>query len=219
MMGLFWRRDVPSIISVLPPLTFCLLSAPLLLRGNLYENSRLADFTTPAALLVAALSAMVWRVRLAGATRWALRITLVIAVLVSVLAVSAFGQLPRRIAAILTLVDEHRLNEESSRLWQGLTAAPPPLDWIPREGGVRGAVEYLRACTTPADRILVFGFYPDVLYFSGRGAATDRVVILRGFGIDPGEERRTVSRNQEAPRRSGDCRNQLGQRVTGRSRA
>jgi 4-amino-4-deoxy-L-arabinose transferase-like glycosyltransferase len=192
VVTLLWRRSVPPVLDVLPPLTLCLLSAPLLLRGNLYENSRLADFTTPAAMLAAALAAMVWRVQ-PGRVARLLRITLVIAVSISTLAVSAFGQLPRRATAILTLVDEHRLSEESSRLWQGLMGVPPPLDWIPREGGVRGAVEYLRECTNPPDRILVFGFYPDVLYFSGRGAATDRVVLLRGFGIDADEERATVS--------------------------
>jgi hypothetical protein len=199
VVTLIWRRRVRSVIDVLPPLTLCLLSAPLLLRGNLYENSRLADFTTPGAMLLAAAAATAWRSQLSRVARLGLRVALVIAVSISALAVSAFGQLPQRTAAILTLVDEHRLNEESSRLWQGLTTAPPPLDWVPREGGVRGAVEYLRRCTNPSDRILVFGFYPDVLYFSGRGAATDRVVILRGFGIDPDEERTTVSAIMKHP--------------------
>jgi hypothetical protein len=39
----------------------------------------------------------------------------------------------------------------------------------------------------------VFGFYPDIVYFSGRGSAADRIVLLRGFGVDPAEERTTVS--------------------------
>jgi 4-amino-4-deoxy-L-arabinose transferase-like glycosyltransferase len=193
VVTLLWRRGVASVLDVVPPLTLCLLSAPLLLRGNLYENSRLADFTTPAALLAAAVAATAWRLPLSSVARLALRATLVIAALVSALAVSAFGQLPQRTAAILTLVDEHRLSDESSRLWRGLTAVPPPLDWIPREGGVRGAVEYLRDCTDASDRVLVFGFYPDVLYFSGRGTAADRVVILRGFGTDADDERTTMS--------------------------
>ena len=193
VVTLFWRRGVLPVLDVLPALTLCLLSAPLLLRGNLYQNSRLADFTTPAAMLAAAVAGAAWHCRLGRTVRLLIRIPLVLALLVSGMAVSAFGQLPRRTAAVLTLVGEHRLSEESSRLWQGLMAIPPPLDWVPREGGVRGAVEYLRACTTQSDRIVVFGFYPDVLYFSGRGAATDRVVILRGFGIDPDEERATVA--------------------------
>ena len=64
---------------------------------------------------------------------------------------------------------------------------------------MRGAVEYLRECTAPFDRVLVFGFLPDVLYYSGRGAAADRAVILRGFGTDPDEERTTIAAMNRHP--------------------
>ena len=129
----------------------------------------------------------------ARAGRRAVTLVVVIVAAVSVLAIGSIGQLSTRMMAIARLVDEHRVSEEATRLWAGLRASPPPLEWVPREGGVRGAVEYLRGCTNPADRVFVFGFFPDVLYFSGRAAAADRVVNLRGFGIDPREERATVS--------------------------
>ena len=73
-----------------------------------------------------------------------------------------------------------------------MAAIPPRLDDIPREGGVRGAGEYLRQCTAPADRVLVFGFYPDIVFYSGRATAADRAVLLRGFGVAPDEEQRTL---------------------------
>jgi hypothetical protein len=195
---LFWRSDSTPSLAAVPSLVFCLVSAPLLLRGNLNENSRLADFTTPALALLAALVPLAWNLG-TSAARASVRVVLVTVGVVTVLAVGSFGLLPRRAASILTLLDEQRWNEESSRLWDGLTRVPPPLDWIPREGGVRGAVEYLRACTAPSDRILVFGFFPDVLYFSGRAAATDRVVLLRGFGTDADEERATLAAMDRHP--------------------
>jgi hypothetical protein len=57
---------------------------------------------------------------------------------------------------------------------------------------MRGAVEYLRHCTAPDDRVLVYGFHPEVLFFSGRGSAADRSVVLRGFFTQPHEQQRTI---------------------------
>jgi hypothetical protein len=164
-------RSLATVLPVLPPLAFCAACAPLLLRGNLYENSRLADFTTPAVLLAIPLCAMAWRHPMPRAARYGLRSGIVAVVAISTLALCSVGQAGSHLAVIATLADEGRLDAEASRLWEGLTATPPRLDWIAREGGVRGSVEYLQQCTAPSDRVLMFGFYPETLFYSGRGAA------------------------------------------------
>jgi hypothetical protein len=200
-LAMYWRgTDLAASAPALPPLAFCLLSSALLLRGNLYENSRLADFTTPSVLLAVAFGTLAWRVR----GRWVgvtIRSAIVAIACVSIIAAGAFGRFPRRVATVVALMDEQRLNEETSRLWDDLVSTPPPLRAVPRENGVRGAVEYLRRCTRLNDRVLVFGFFPDVLYFSGRPAAADRIVLLRGFGVAPDEEQRTVTALMKHPAR------------------
>ena len=122
----------------------------------------------------------------------AIRVVAIAGIVVTTLAICSFGAVGARVKAIAVLIDEGRVRDEAARLWQGIVVSPPRLDWIAREGGVRGAVEYLQQCTTPTDRVLIYGFYPEVLFYSGRGAASDRVVLQRGFGVSPDDERRTL---------------------------
>ena len=186
------------IVAMCPALIFCLVSAPLLLRGNMYENSRISDLTTPVLLLTAALLPVVWQVS-AGRRQRAIRVATVVVLSITTIAICSYAMVARNATAIVMLADEGRLGEEASRLWAWLLASPPRLDDVPREGGVRGAVEYLEQCSAPADRILVFGFYPDMLFYSGRGTAADRVVLLRGFGVMPDEEQRTLDAMNRHP--------------------
>jgi hypothetical protein len=192
------RLDVP-LARVLPAAGFCVVAAPLLLRGNLYQNTRLADFTTPAVLLAALMIASSWRAPLPRVASNAIRLLIASVSFITVMAVCSFGQSTVHAGRLTALVDEGGVHDEALRLWQGLFAVPPRLDWVPREGGVRGAVEYLRQCTGAHDRVLVFGFYPDIVFFSGRGAATDRMVLLRGFATHPDDEGRLLTAMRRHP--------------------
>ena len=185
------RAFDPGVQTLLPALAFCLVSAPLLLRGNLFDNSRLADFTTPAALLAAAVIPVVWQ-KPSPALRMAIRTLAVAGIVITTLAIASFGAVGPRLKALGVLIDEGGGRDEAERLWQGIVATPPRLDWVARASGVRGAVEYLQQCTSPADRVLIYGFFPEVLFYSGRGSAADRIVLQRGFGVSAEDERRTL---------------------------
>lgn len=185
------RTFDPGVQALLPALAFCLVSAPFLLRGNLFDNSRLANFTPPAALLAAAAGPVLWQASLRAMrlARWPIAVA---GIVITTLAIASYGAAGARVKAIAVLIDEGRGREEAERFWQGIVASPPRFDAVARASGVRGAVEYLQQCTAPSDRVLIYGFFPEVLFYSGRGAAADRVVLQRGVGVSPEDERRTL---------------------------
>ena len=104
----------------------------------------------------------------------------------------SFAQVKRGVDDALVAFDGETRHAEIERRLTELLASPPSLEWVSRETGMRGAVEYLRNCTAPDDRVFVYGFYPQLLFFSGRGSAADRMVILRGFFTRPLEQQRTI---------------------------
>jgi hypothetical protein len=110
----------------------------------------------------------------------------------------AFAQVKRGVDDALVILDPEVRQPDLDRKWNELWASPPSLEWVSRETGMRGAVEYLKSCTAPDDRVLVYGFYPEILFFSGRGSAVDRGVVLRGFWTKPHEQQRTIAKMQRA---------------------
>jgi hypothetical protein len=167
-------------------------AAPLWLRGNLYRSSRLADLAVPAAVIGAFLLARAFRRRGRRLVTVSAVAFAVIAYLLTAGSIVSFAQVKRGVDDALVAFDGRTRHTEIERLWTALRASPPPLEWVSRETGMRGAVEYLRSCTPPDDRVFVYGFYPEVLFFSGRGSAADRAVVLRGFFTQPWEQQRTI---------------------------
>ena len=174
------------------------VAAPLWLRGNLYRSSRLADLTVPAAVLGAFFLARAIRPhsrRLVTACAAAIGVAAYVATAGSIV---AFAQVKRGVDDALVMFDPQARQTDLDRKWNELWASPPSLEWVSRETGMRGAVEYLQRCTAPEDRVLVYGFYPEVIFFSGRGSAVDRAVVLRGFWTQPHEQQRTIAKIQRA---------------------
>lgn len=168
-------------------------AAPLWLRGNLYRSSRLADLAVPVAVLGAFLLARSFLPRIRRLTTACLATTAVVACLVTAGSVVSFAQVARGLDDALLLLDSEAPDTPVERKTSELLASPPSLEWVSRETGVRGAVEYLRRCTAPDDRVFIYGFYPDIHFFSGRGLATDRSSVLRGFWTQSHEQQRTVA--------------------------
>ena len=174
------------------------VATPLWLRGNLYRSSRLADVTVPAAVLGAFFLARAIRPRSRRLVTACAAATGVAAYVVTAGSIVAFAQVKRGVDDALVIFDAKARQPDLDRKWNELWASPPPLDWVSRETGMRGAVEYLRRCTAPDDRVLVYGFYPEILFFSGRGSAVDRGAVLRGFWTQPHEQQRTIDKIQRA---------------------
>ena len=185
-------RRLTDVATVLPPVLVCLASSPLLLRGNLSENSRLADFTVPAVWLGVSVCAVLRHVRASRRVR-VLRWAAAAVVAITVVATGAYSRILSSVDRIGLLARHRQLVAEPMSMWRTLVATPPALDVVRQESGARGAVDYLRRCTRQTDRVLVFGFFPEMIFYSGRPAAADRVVLLRGFGTDPADERHTLA--------------------------
>lgn len=174
------------------------LAGPFWLRGNMSENSRLADLALPSAILAAWLLALAFRPR--RLTMKTAMVVLVAAVYVTTAgAVAAFGDVRRGVHDALVALDPEALPEELDRRLAWLAETPPPLSALSRDTGMRGAVEYLRRCTAPDDRVFVYGFYPELLFFSGRASAADRAVVMRGFWAREAEQRRTIAAMMKGP--------------------
>ena len=172
--------------------------APLWLRGNLYRSSRLADLAVPAAVLGAFLLSRAIRSRGRRFVTACAAAIGVAAYVVTAGSIAAFAQVKRGVDDALVIFDAEARQTDLDRKWNELWASPPSLEWVSRETGMRGAVEYLKRCTAPDDRVLVYGFYPEILFFSGRGSAVDRGVVLRGFWTQPHEQQRTIAAIQRS---------------------
>ena len=186
-------RAVPvAWMKVLTTALVVVAAAPLWLRGNLYRSSRLTDLAVPAAVLGAFLLARSFQRRSHRFATLGVASTAVVAYLLTAGSIVSFAQVKRGVDDALVVFDGSTRHTEIERRTKALLASPPPLDWVSKETGMRGAVEYLRNCTPPDDRVFIYGFYPEVLFFSGRGSAADRAVVLRGFFTQPREQQRTI---------------------------
>ena len=177
---------------VIPALVLVAAAAPLLLRDNLYQNTRLADLAFPAAIVGAWFFRTAWHCTVPSRL-WVARGIAVLMLGITVASAGAFGSFKRRLDDVVVLLDPAGLVTFVDARLRDLAASPPPLEWLSKETGIRGAAAYLRHCTATGDQVLVYGYHPDVVYFSGRAAAGDRIVLLRGFWNTPDEQRRTIA--------------------------
>jgi hypothetical protein len=174
------------------------VAAPLWLRGNLSRSSRLADLAVPAAVLGAFLLARAFQPRGRRFATACLAATAVAAYLVTAGSIVSFAQVKRGVDDALIAFEADAWDTDIDRRFNELLVSPPSLEWVSRETGVRGAVEYLRSCTSPEDRVFVYGFHPEIFFFSGRGMAADRVTVLRGFWTQPRQQQRTIDTIERA---------------------
>ena len=192
-------RTVPPVwTKVLTVAIVAAVAAPLWLRGNLSRSSRLADLTVPAAVLGAFLLARALQPRGRRLAAACLSATAVAAYLVTAGSIVSFAQVTRGVDDALIVLEADAWDTDINPRLKELLASPPSLEWVSRETGVRGAVEYLRSCTAPDDRVFVYGFHPELFFFSGRGMAADRVFVLRGFWTQPHQQQRTIDTIERA---------------------
>jgi hypothetical protein len=178
---------------ILPVVVFCVIAAPLLLRGNMSENNRLADLTYPVGILGAWILAKALR---SGRVARSIAVVMLVFTYASVV---AFAQVVETVRRVMVIVEPHMFASAVDRRIEDLTASPPPAGWLSQATGMRGAVHYLRRCTAPDDRVLVYGFYPELLFFSGRASAVDRAMLASGYWTRPVDQQRTLSAMQKGP--------------------
>jgi len=159
----------------------CAMLMLFLVRGNL--DSRLPDVAGPALLLLAWLLSTLPRTPTAR---------------VGVIAFTAITFLAAEVLA--TQNPARRLLGYARRLPHSLTqpwfAMRDPVDWWESDGitDTRAVARWLRECTKPDDRVLVFGYYPDVVFFSQRPFAGGQVFLHSGYYSSPADQDLTVAR-------------------------
>lgn len=193
------RRPLPaSWVTLAPVIGLAAMAGPFWLRGNLNANFRLADLAFPSAVLGAWLIAASMRPG-RRAVRTAAVILATVVYLTTASSVAAFSNLRRGVDDAVVAIDRAALSDEVDRRMTWLLETPPPLSLLSKDTGVRGAVEYLRHCTAPDDRVFLYGFYPEVQFFSGRASAAGRSFVSRGFWAQEAEQRHTIDAMRKGP--------------------
>jgi hypothetical protein len=169
---------------------FCGVLVAFLIRGNL--DSRLPDVAAPSFVLVAWLLAQLGRdapprppVRLARPLA-AAAVAVVTAVCVAQV---AEARPVRRLGAVIL-----RLPGSVARPVR-LLQEDPLVAWE-REGttDVRGLARWMRECTGPDDRLLVFGYHPEVFFYSSRAFGGGMLHFHSNYFSSEDEQRLTVER-------------------------
>lgn len=192
------RPPFASWVSLVPVIALAAMAGPFWLRGNLYANFRLADLAFPSAVLGAWLLAASMRPG-PMAVRTAVIILATILYATTATSVAAFSNLRRGVDDAIVAIDRAALSDEVGRRMAWLLETPPPLSLLSKDTGVRGAAEYLRQCTAPDDRVFLYGFYPEVQFFSGRASAAGRSFVARGFWAREAEQRHTIAAMRKGP--------------------
>jgi hypothetical protein len=159
----------------------CLMLVLFLIRGNL--DSRLADVAGPSLLLLA------WLLSVGrGPARRVAGFAIAVVTLGAIVGLA--GNPVRR------LFDYARdLPGSVTRPWAALH---DPIGWWEGDGltDTRALARWLRECTRPDDRVLVFGYYPEVVFFSQRSFAGGQAFLHSGYYSSPAEQDLTVARLQ-----------------------
>lgn len=169
-----------------------------LIRGNL--DSRLPDVAAPSFVLTAWLLATLFESVGERQQRWRwIAATAVLAVgtitILSVQQLSEWQSARRVVRAIVRL--------PASLTGPVALLQADPLDAWEREGttDVRGLARWMRSCTAPDDRFLVFGYHPEVFFHARRLFGGGMLFFHAGYFSSPADQRQTVERlrHQTAP--------------------
>ena len=143
LLSVVRRQPVPeSWISIAPVVALSALAGPFWLRGNMYQNSRLADLAFPSAVLSAWLFVVAMRRARRLPARVGVAAVAVAAYVTTAGSVAAFGQMRRAVDDVLVVLDRDMLSAEIDRRTAWLLESPPPIASLTKETGMRGAVEY-----------------------------------------------------------------------------
>jgi hypothetical protein len=158
------------------------------LRNNL--GARLGDLGAPVAILAAWL---VWRFADGSVVRRAL--AWATAVIVLVPTIQALGTT----GSVWHELDTTGLSDSVKKVGRRLVTVKAELGALPPSGAVPpdvepNAVEYVRQCTAPADRVLVVADAPEILAMAGRPFAGGHPTFRPGFYTLQRDQQQTIAR-------------------------
>jgi len=159
------------------------------LRGNL--PARFGDLGAPVAILAAVLvSRGQWRHRVG---RLAMGTAVVLLSIPTVLAVDTIGSARRELVTTGFSEGPVKLAEKAGGVVSELRALPPPAMGDPSAGTPEMA-DYLRACTAPADRVLMMASAPSLVAMASRSFAGGQPTFTPGFYTSEDDQRRVIER-------------------------
>lgn len=161
------------------------------LRGNL--PARFGDLGAPLAILGAVLAAG-WPPRSALAT-WTVRAAVIAILIPTVMAVDTIGSARRELRTTGFAEGPLKLMEKAGAVVRELDALPAPPVGDPLTGPPELA-EYLRACTAPADRVLMIASAPSIVAMASRSFAGGQPTFTPGFYTSVDDQRLVIARVQ-----------------------
>lgn len=184
--------DTPKLVATI---VLSVLFNVFLIRDNL--DSRLADVIVPAALLWAWMLQSPWRRLFArpvstGAVALATGCAVVMLSIWTAVDVYA-GSINQ-----LTATEMFSTPLHAARRLKGavVNLRRDPLEQFATPGstGLQGLTRYINRCTAPTDRLLVFGYHPEVFFYADRRIGGGNAVYHANLASAPQEQELVVSR-------------------------
>lgn len=181
-------RRLPVVILIAVCLNATLLRDPL--------RNRLADVAVPQAILAAWLLPAAWRALQQSPPwlQWAQRTGVAILAGLLTLSTLRLGAAADHVGDI-PILRPSALFERAARVTWSLREIESS-SGIPKPMPLPPLVAYLRACTTPDDRVMYVGYAPETYFFAERAFAGGHVVFEGAYYDSPEEQALTISRLQ-----------------------
>jgi hypothetical protein len=164
-----------------------LTAALVLIRGSLNVNGRLTEMASIVAILGAGLY---WLCRRIRAARAAVAAGLVLTAWSAAVDGAPVTQL-RRIGVLDGL---QGVTEQARRQLHAAVSPSLSASFATREPGLSMLVEYIRECTSLADKVLVTWYGPEVHVYAQRGFAGGRTFFSPGFWGSQADQRAVIGR-------------------------
>ena len=172
-------------------ITLCAIVGQSLVRES--PETRLPDIAAPMAVL-GAWVAGVWIRRDMRHFRARMAATLAFGC-VTLWSAAAFGELGGRFVTTGVLAGRGGVQERFEKVNEYLGTSPPIDGWYDNGSvALRTLAQWLRACTTPTDRLLVLGWAPDLYFFADRPFAGGQVYLYPGWHSSAADQELTVER-------------------------
>ena len=161
------------------------------LRGQL--DGRVPDAIVPAALLG---SWLLGRVMRRPPARVPALIGAASIVMISAWAVIRVGDVVANLAKSDLLSGPRILSQRAADLWDRFHRRVPERDHIPSRyaGALEPFIQYVGRCTSPQDRLLVTGLFPEINVLANRGFAGGQISLRPFFHTSASDQALTVAR-------------------------
>jgi hypothetical protein len=195
-------RVMSSIVHLAPVVGLAaMLNVAFMSRGS--TNIRIPDVGVTSAILLAWLMAsligrdgrLVAANRVVRATLWA---GAVIGIGLTVLSVNGLAHASRTLRDTGFMTGPTAIGERTGAVWRTLRREPGAFIDDEAQPGLLKVAGYIRACTTPDDRLFVLGVHPELYYFADRPFAGGHAWLLPFYYSDADDEARIVARLNES---------------------